>query len=672
MKASFLSALVLVVPALLPATAAEPPSDWRHVQMLTVRQPGLVKISLPFETLGAARPGLEDLRVFDEQDREVPYFMQQAAPAVREWRAAKSLDVTLAPAATVLTLETGVAQPIEAILVDAPTMPFIKAVRIEGSTDGATWQTLADGLPIFRQANGVAQTELALPRGAWPWLRLTMDDRRSDPVPFPKMAIPRLRLAAGESRVEAVPVTIAAYTNADRRSRWVLALPAAHLRLATLQIETAAPLFTRRVTVAAREQTENGVVETPLAGGTMYRVGLEGQPVSSNLTVAVEALVPGRELVLAMEDGDSPPLELSNVRAACRPAYLVFHAERSGAFRLLTGNGQCAAPRYDLAALGANLESVAPSPLVLSPLADNPAYRRPAALPAVTGNGAPLDTAGWRFRKPVTLPRAGAQQLELDLDVLAHAQPGFDDLRLLRGSNQVPFLIERTTVWRTLTPTVTAANDPERPRVSRWRLTLPQAGLPVTRLTGTSPTPLFRRELLLYEEVPDERGSKHRRVLGSASWTQQPDQPAASLSLICAGTPETDTLFLETDNGDNPAIALSKLELSYPATRLAFKSDSTESLHLYYGNARASAPQYDLSLVAGQLAAAEKTAATAGAEERLTKASWREQFGATSGGGPVLWVVLGAVVVALLVVVTKLLPKTSPEPPGDDAGGPAR
>jgi hypothetical protein len=236
----------------------------------------------------------------------------------------------------------------------------------------------------------------------------------------------------------------------------------------------------------------------------------------------------------------------------------------------------------------------------------------------------------------------------------------------------VPFLIERTTVWRTLAPTVTAANDPERPRVSRWKLVLPHAGLPVARLTGTSPTPLFRRDLVLYEEVPDDRGSKHGRVLGSASWTQQPGVPEASLSLTCAGTPETDTLFLETDNGDNPAITLTKLELSYPAIRLAFKSDTTEGLHLYYGSPLASAPQYDLSLVAGQLAAAEKAVATVDAEERLTKASWREQFGATSGGGPVLWVVLAAVVAALLLVVTRLLPKTSPGPSGGDVGGPAR
>ena len=32
---------------------------------MTVPQPGLVKISLPAETLGASRPGLEDLRVFE-------------------------------------------------------------------------------------------------------------------------------------------------------------------------------------------------------------------------------------------------------------------------------------------------------------------------------------------------------------------------------------------------------------------------------------------------------------------------------------------------------------------------------------------------------------------------------------------------------------------------------
>jgi len=42
---------------------------------------------------------------------------------------------------------------------------------IEGSTDGQGWQPLARGQPIFRQAGGASQLQLAVPAGVWPWLR---------------------------------------------------------------------------------------------------------------------------------------------------------------------------------------------------------------------------------------------------------------------------------------------------------------------------------------------------------------------------------------------------------------------------------------------------------------------------------------------------------------------
>ncbi len=657
--------------ALLPlrVPAAEPLSHWKHVQSLTVPQPGLVKISLPADTLGAARPGFEDVRVVDDRDREVPCLMQPTVPAERELRRAKSLNVSLSPAATVLTIETGITQPIEAIVLEVPDVPFLKAVRVEGSADRTNWQVLADGIPIFRQAHGVAQTELALPRATWPFLRLTMDDRRSDPVPFSRTAVPWLRLVAAEMPAEKVPVTVTALDPVNQRSRWRLQLPNANLRLAALQFETAAPLFTRHLTLSARRVTEAGVEETLLAHGTIFRLGVAGQPTSSNLTLAVEARVPTSELVLEIEDGDSPPLEFRAITATRRPDYLVFHAARAGAFRVLTGNSLCAAPSYDLAQLGANLAAIAPASLTLLPLADNPAYRPPTPLPAVADNGAPLDTAGWRFRKLVTLARAGAQELELDLDVLAHAQPGFGDLRLLRGSNQVPFLVERAVFPRTLAPAVSLASLKDRPRVARWVLKLPHAGLPVTRLTCTSPTPLFRREMTLLEEVRDARGAAFPRILGSASWMQQPGAPAGRLTLDFTAAPTTDSVFLEADNGDNPAIVLANFEFTYSISRLVFKSETADGLHLYYGNAEVAAPQYDLRLVAAQLAVAGKAQATAGAEERLVKASWREQFGGAHAGRPVLWVVLAAVVVALLVIITRLLPK-APALTGDDDARP--
>jgi hypothetical protein len=292
-------------------------------------------------------------------------------------------------------------------------------------------------------------------------------------------------------------------------------------------------------------------------------------------------------------------------------------------------------------------------------VADNVDFRAPEALAGIELGGTALDVSGWKFRKPVKISGGGAQQLELDLDVLAHADAGFADLRVMRGSNQVPYIVQHTSISRTLAPSVTPADDAKQPKLSRWMIKLPQAGLPLTRLGCETDSTLFQRDVTLYEELTDERGEKFRRNLGGANWTQTPDHKSKEFVLTLDDPPRTGTLFLETENGDNPPVALEKFAMFYPATRILFKAKPGDGLFLYYGNPRASAPSYDLSLVAGQLLAADKTAATAAAEEQLKKSSWRENE-APGNGGVVFWGMLAVVVVVLLAVISRLLPKSPP------------
>ena len=99
--------------------------------------------------------------------------------------------------------------------------------------------------------------------------------------------------------------------------------------------------------------------------------------------------------------------------------------------------------------------------------------------------------------------------------------------------------------------------------------------------------------MTLYEELTDERGEKYRHNLGGASWMQTPDRKSREFFLTFDGPLQSDTLFLETHNGDNPPIELEKFQLFYPATRILFKARPDDDLFLYYGNPRAAAPRYD-------------------------------------------------------------------------------
>ena len=635
------------------------PAEWQHTQQFEVAASGLVKISLLVDTLDAARPALEDLRLCDDAGNELPFLITRPVPSPRVVQSAKSFQVSLQPTATVITLETGLELPLDGVTLETPAVNFIKAVRVDGSADGQTWQRLAQGQPIFRQLSGASQLHVSFPAGTWSFLRLTVDDQRSQAVPFTGA-----RIHAAD--VEATPVELQNVAIAERNenpgeTRLTLNLGAANLDVASVKIETDEPLFTRAVTLAVPRITDLGIFEQPVGQGVIYRVAIEGQPPSASLSVPLDAKITSRELVLLIRNYDSPPLSITAVRVERRPVYLVFMPRQAGTFHLLTGNKFCAAPRYDLAALGANLKNAAVAPVKISALADNPNYHAPEALGGLEVTGAALDVSPWKFRKPIQIARAGGQQLELDLDVLSHADGSLADLRVMRGSNQVPFIVQRTSISRALTPAVTLANDAKHPKSSRWLVKLPKANLPLTRLTCATTTALFQRSMTLAVEEPDERGGTFYRQLASGTWTQTPDRKTREFSLPLNTVSRSDTLILETENGDNPPIQLEQFTVFYTATRVLFKAKGDDRLFLYYGNPRVPPPSYDLNLVAGGLLAADKSAATLGAEEQLKKTSWAESQ-TPGAGGVVFWGILAVVVIGLLVIISRLLPKSPPPP----------
>src|SRR5207247_11138497 len=126
--------------------------------------------------------------------------------------------------------------------------------------------------------------------------------------------------------------------------------------------------------------------------------------------IPLESKIHTRELFVLVRNEDSPPLSIDTVRADRRLVRLTFFANQPAQYSLLSGNTQCAAPRYDLSALSGKLRNATATNIVLSTLVSNPNYRPPEALAALTLTGAQLDVAKWKFRKILPLTKSGAQQ----------------------------------------------------------------------------------------------------------------------------------------------------------------------------------------------------------------------------------------------------------------------
>lgn len=657
-------ALLLALAAAVAAPAALTPTEWQHRQTVIVPAPGLVKIAPPAATFDVAQMSLADLRLLDGGGREVSYLLSrdvtvrglERAPAFPP----RSFTSTRQGDTTELVITTGTGGSLDAVDLETSVPFFLKAAHVALSDDGVNWTSVGPAVPLFRQF-GAEQLRLALPGRSAALIRVTVDDFRSRPITFTGA---RLRPSPALAAPPALVPVAAVITRRDEfagETVLTVTLDGKHVPLAELALETKDPLFMRRVTVAIREVRGDVPGERPVGAGTVYRVALDGAPPQAQLAVPLDFTPPTRELLVHIHNGDSPPLAVERVLARQNPVDLLFLAPAAGTYTLLSGNPQANPPHYDLAAFAGDMRAANASAVVPGPLEATPGYRpreslAAAPLPDVPLTGAPLDTQDWTVHRLLTISRPGVQELELDPAALAQSRADGADLRLLRGGNQIPYVLERPALARSLLLTPAAAPDPKRPGVSVWKLSLPQAGLPLQRLVLTSTTPLFQRQFRLYEKVTGSDGATREQTLASGAWSRTPEPGVPETRIFeLSGHLRSDTIWIETDNGDNPAIALGSVQAVHPVVRLVFKVAETDGFTLVYGHKSAAAPRYDLSLVAVKLL----TASRHGVQLAAAAPAPADPFARFAGlkVGYLFWGALALVVVVLLVVVAKLLPK---------------
>jgi hypothetical protein len=644
---------------------AETPADfsaWQWEQIVQVPQNGLVRLDLPPATLDACQATLADLRLLSPKNIETPYFIEVPTVQVPQQRDAADFNVQLIEAgpsieaATVVEIATGTDDALAAITLRSPAAEFIKAVSIDGSNDGENWQPISAREVVFRQPNGTERLRLPLPPKSWRNLRLSLSDARSQPIPITSAGLTLAPAAEPETMLH--PVELRPAVELGNTTQLAIDLGAANLHLSSLELTITDPLFSRSYSlVSLATDAEGKMIATPLAQGRLYRILGESGASTTELLIPVNQRVASKQLQLTFQNGDSPPLTVTAATARRFPTTLLFSAVGTGPWSLLSGNPGAKARQYDVTP---GLATAASQKLAPGPLRARADFKPPPSLPGVEPDGAAIDLGPWSRRCAVQIPATGVIRVELKPVTLATANADLSDLRLVQNGRQLPYLIEPTTVRRTIDCTISdLPPDPERKGSSLWEVNQPIDKLRATTLFASSPTPLFTRTIFAWSRETDLYTNIPKGFRGQAEWTKTAGltPPESYLQLPLISTPIPTALELETANGDNPPIAIDRAWIEFTAPLITAKVVSNAPLFLYYGNPKASAPSYDLRLVRDELLAANKHLATLDGEEILKPTApspWD-----TSAGSPWLWAALALVVVVLLVVVAKLLPKAA-------------
>lgn len=672
------SSLVLAVATV----AADPP----ELRTLFPRQASIYveggpssRLELPPEVLAACRADLSDLRIFDADEREVPFLVDSGRLTDSE------LEVTQTVAAELVAVrqrhsdpETGpslweetyeLTLPEESsvtelwdLVVTAAQPEFVRRLDVAVfGDDGSETQIVREG-SLFRLVDPLRErTRLTLPSLAAGRLVVTLvgeDGGYLEPV----FRFENSRSIPPRHRVS-VPLVELDRRQIDRRTIVELRRPRG-LVPDVLVVTTSTAVFNRTVEVWDEGP---GATDQMLARDDLYRLTALTAVEDVDLPVATPR---GDRLRVIINDGDSPPLEELSFHAVVRGPALVFGLESPDddgpAGTLRFGGGRAFRPQYDVAELvvthlpvsgeAAEVAERLYDPALLGraslgPLVDNPNFDASPALAFAMRPGAELDSRLFSHRRRLSAKPSseGLSRLTLRPQDLAQARDDLADLRVVdTDSRQWAYLLEENAV------SDTAVLDFSGPISKEGRSTftfhLPTRPLNLDQIVVDTPIPFFDRSFELTASL-DEK-SRDEVTLATGRLVRRVGDPRPVI--ITFPPTRAYSVAVEIVDGDDSPLELERISARFPLPQLFFAAPAGD-YDLLLGNPEAEHPRYELNRVRQVVLAVESLPVDAA--ELASNPDYRPGARLATQKGALqvlLWVAVTSVVIFLTVLTLRL------------------
>jgi len=351
--------------------SADLPSAWRawrysrDVQIpAEANSRSLAEIRLPWEVLSRAQRGAADLRLIDDQGREVPY----------EWNEPRSIDDArsisgnivensfVAGKYTQVVADFGDEKTVFGrIRVATPESDFLVRVEVAVSDDLREWRVVEFEAPIGRVASrnieGTQDILLQALAARYVRLRILQADKK-----FPVTQVLGRLTQNHPAETTAIPANVhavASTTTSD--SGWQADMTGPNLPVREIVFATNQPEFYRIVRAST---SADGKVWMERCSGIIYRYE-HGGKLREDLALPCSN---GDDAFMRIEIFNGNDAPLSNLGLALRGVRpsLVFYEEPGRSYRLLYGNERATSPVYDIAqTLGSDLSSTSRPALAL-------------------------------------------------------------------------------------------------------------------------------------------------------------------------------------------------------------------------------------------------------------------------------------------------------------------
>ena len=325
-----------------------------------VGQPGFHRILLPPGVVGHLNANLTDIRLYDGQQREVPYRLIRQQPTQRTPFVDYELvsKQSLPNVATTLVVRNRAKSPISSLGIVIKNTNVGKKARLSGSPDARNWYAIDDDLwlePTQTNAGTTETKRLSFPLSDYEYYRLEVSDSLSTPLNI--LRVGHYAPVATSGTYSPIPnLSVSQRDSSDKRTYVHLTRPdEARFDKLVFVVQSATP-FRRRAELGQirTRKLKRGRVER------WFEVARSFELSSADSNGVNLSGLKASDLYVVIANDDNPPLVIRNVRAYQLTTYLLANLTTGSPYQLRFQADDVAAPAYDLTPFRANLPANPP------------------------------------------------------------------------------------------------------------------------------------------------------------------------------------------------------------------------------------------------------------------------------------------------------------------------
>lgn len=382
MKRSFIFVTLATAVLAISAAAQTSLTSWPYyVEVAPDRNsPGMYEFVLPLPVLDKAGSALDDLRLLDGTNREIPYAIRvrKEVNEVREIPANvfnSSRSGSLSEASLDLGESRGEHNEVE---IETRGSNYRRQVTVEGGDSGSDWRMLQDRGVIFSfssQDDTVQSDRVSYPKSRYRYLRIRIQRDELNDTEAPEITGVKTIMAVREQgQLATWSVSVPSYQLERNRgahaSVWKLDL-GAYTPCDRLALNVGDESFSRPFKVEAVDNQDNVRL---IASGTLTRhSGEERKP----LVILFNQEERVRQLRLQITDYSNDVLGILSIDASAPARQLVYELKQPIAppLRLYFGNANVPAPHYDFANVLPSQRANEATNVTIGSVTTNPDYK---------------------------------------------------------------------------------------------------------------------------------------------------------------------------------------------------------------------------------------------------------------------------------------------------------